>query len=64
MNKMGEWEFTNEGVANLRNKTILQALQKILSIEASKVVITVPGYEISAYDMKHGTIRIDVKLIH
>ena len=64
MKKMGEFEFSNEGAAELRDKTILESLHKILQAEASRVSLSVPGYDITAYDMKNGVIRIDVKLIH
>ena len=63
MQKMGEFEFNKEAVAELRDKTILESLHKILRAEASKVSLTVPGYEINAYDMKNGVIRIDVKVL-
>ena len=61
---MGEFEFTEEAVVELRDKTILESLHKILRVEAERVSLKIPGYEITAYDMKNGMIRIDVKLIH
>ena len=64
MKKMGEFEFSNEAAAELRDKSILESLHKILQAEASRVSLTVPGYDITAYDMKNGVIRIDIKLIH
>jgi len=63
MKVMGEFEFSAEAVAELRDKTILDSLHKILQLEASKVSLSIPGYDITAYDMKNGVIRIDVKVI-
>jgi hypothetical protein len=41
---------------------IIEALDKILCLKSTKVEITLKDYVISAYDIKNGTVRLDLKV--
>lgn len=60
MTKMGEFEFDEKAVMEIRDRSILEALHKILKAEASKVSFVIPRYNIEAYALK-GEIIIKVK---